>query len=299
MMQLGDIQFGISTAAYQNLTRTAEFKWASIDRFGQRPAVQFTGIGDESIEFDGVFYPEFAGGVDQIATWRATAALGTPLTMIDGRGTIWGDWAIENVQEKQSTFAIAGVARKQEFSMKLKFYDDSDVSESDISAAMAVTGVTVLPSAVTASNVANGAASSMAGIGSAINSAVAGIHAIASMVSVSVQPAIDAATQAMTIASTVQNSALRAQRLIKTAGNINSLASAQNALGGLLATANNAANSGAGVARLLNGIANDFSATQPAAATRAVRVALVGANQMTVSATNISKQINSIFNALT
>ena len=40
MMQLGAFQFSISTAAYQELTRRSEYRWASQDRFGKQPNLQ-------------------------------------------------------------------------------------------------------------------------------------------------------------------------------------------------------------------------------------------------------------------
>lgn len=124
MLQLGPYQFGLSTAAYQELTRTTEYRWPAQERFGQLAARQFTGPGDDSISLTGIIIPEFRGGTFQLDDMRAAAADGMPLMMVSGRGDIMGRWVIERVEEKQSIFAEQGVARRQEFGLQLRKFDD-------------------------------------------------------------------------------------------------------------------------------------------------------------------------------
>jgi phage protein U len=124
MMTLGSFQFGINTAAYQELSKNSEWRWPSQDRFGLPPALQFVGPGAESITLPGVIYTEWRGGVGQIDSMRSQASQGEPLAMISGQGEYLGLWVIEGIEEKHSSFGDAGVARKQEFTLKLKrFYD--------------------------------------------------------------------------------------------------------------------------------------------------------------------------------
>ena len=49
MMHLGSFEFGISTAAYQELTRNISHRWAESELFGQRPSLQYLGPGAETI----------------------------------------------------------------------------------------------------------------------------------------------------------------------------------------------------------------------------------------------------------
>lgn len=120
MMMLGSFQFGIPTAAYQELTRRSNYRWPQQDLFGRRPAVQFTGEGDETMTLSGVIYPEFRGGTGQIEQMRALAGRGVPQLLVSGLGKIMGRWVIEAVEEKQETFAAFGLPRKQEFTLQLK-----------------------------------------------------------------------------------------------------------------------------------------------------------------------------------
>lgn len=299
MMQLGPIQFGIGTAAYQQLTRTAEYVWGEQERFMKNPALQFTGVSAQAVSLEGVFYPEFRGAYNQVSDWRDVAAVGIPYMLVDGRGAIWGDWVIEAIEEKQSIFAVAGAARKTEFSMRLKFYTEGYYSQEQRIAAGNINAVPV-PEAVVAGNVASGAASTMDTIAGTINSAITGIQDIAHEVSQTVQPAIDAAMHAVTVARTLQNSALDAGRLVKQIKSINSLSSAQRAFGGLMAASSNAANAGSGLSQILKGIGAKFASDgEPPAAISAIKTALVGVNQMTSAAGNINKQSSDVVRKFT
>lgn len=120
MMKLGAFTFSIRTAAYQDFSRKTEQRWPSQERFGQLPARQFTGPGDDSITLNGVIFGDYRGGTGQLDSLRLLASTGQPQILITGRGAILGRWVIESVEEKQSIFAAYGTPRKQEFTLTLK-----------------------------------------------------------------------------------------------------------------------------------------------------------------------------------
>lgn len=123
MMSLGGFRFGLNTAAFQELSRTTEQRWAAQDRFGQLAALQHTGPGTDAITLPGVIYPEFRGGLGQIDRMRELAGRGRPLSLITGAGRVLGRYVIERVEERQSVFAARGMARKIEFTLNLRRYD--------------------------------------------------------------------------------------------------------------------------------------------------------------------------------
>lgn len=125
MMQLGAYQFAISSAAYQTLQRSDAWEWSEQARFGQAPALQYTGTSAPSVTLDGVIYPEWRGGNGQIEHMRAEAAKGRPLVLVDGLGRALGMWTIERLDETQGTFAAGGVARRIEFALTLKRFSAS------------------------------------------------------------------------------------------------------------------------------------------------------------------------------
>ena len=86
MLALGEYRFSISAAAYQELTRAAEYRWAAQERLGRRPARQYLGPGEETISLRGVIHPHYRGGPGQLDRMRAEAAKGEPLLLTGGDG---------------------------------------------------------------------------------------------------------------------------------------------------------------------------------------------------------------------
>jgi phage protein U len=123
MLRMGPLKFSVDQAAYQSLSRSAEYRWARLPQIGRNDALQFTGLGPETVELSGVVFPFYKGGAGQIDRMRLTGSIGLPLPLIDGRGRVLGLWVIERVTEDQETFAAFGVPRKQSFSMRLSRYD--------------------------------------------------------------------------------------------------------------------------------------------------------------------------------
>ena len=124
LLALGDYRFSINTAAHQSLRRQSSYRWQSAQRLDKRPALQFTGHGDETIILEGVIYPYFNGGLGQVKAMRAEAGQGQPLQMIDGEGHLLGLWCITEISQTNEELNAAGRARKITFSLNLKRYGD-------------------------------------------------------------------------------------------------------------------------------------------------------------------------------
>ncbi|WP_027390859.1 phage tail protein [Chrysiogenes arsenatis] len=124
MMALGVFRFALDTAAYQQLVRSAQYRWGSQERLGRRPARQFLGQGEESVKLSGIIYPHFAGGVRQLERMRDLAGAGKPLLLVDGRGMVWGLWCIEQIEETRSEFLANGDPQKVEFVLSLGHYGE-------------------------------------------------------------------------------------------------------------------------------------------------------------------------------
>jgi len=124
MLKLGEFTFGVDTAAYQQLSRVSEYRWASQERIGQGPALQPVGLGSDTINMDGTIYPGHRGGTSQLENMRGEAGKMKPLIRVDGRGFVQGRWGIERVEEGQEVFAHRGAPRKQTFRLQIRKYDD-------------------------------------------------------------------------------------------------------------------------------------------------------------------------------
>lgn len=122
MMALGSFRFGMRRESYQTLTRTADYRWAKVDRIGRDPALQYLGPDAQDITLEGVIYPHFRGGLRQVDLMRQQAGAGVPFMMVDGLGFVWRRWVIVHVQERKSYFMADGAPRKIEFTMRLQSY---------------------------------------------------------------------------------------------------------------------------------------------------------------------------------
>ncbi|WP_145530107.1 phage tail protein [Yersinia alsatica] len=125
MLALGMFIFMRQTLPYQNFQRNAEYRWPSNSRVGQRDAFQFLGIGEEKITLGGVLYPELTGGKITMTTLRLMAEEGRAWPLLDGSGTIYGMYVINNVSETDSVFFADGTPRKIDFTLTLTRVDES------------------------------------------------------------------------------------------------------------------------------------------------------------------------------
>lgn len=138
MAKLGDYTFGLDTAAFQQLQRDTAFRWASIKRIGREPALQFTGLDDDTIEMSGVIYPHFRGGLSQMSQMRAAATRGEALPLVyafQQVGQYCGLWCIKNIREGRTTFLRDGTPRKIEFTVSLVYYGED---KTGVGAAIAI-----------------------------------------------------------------------------------------------------------------------------------------------------------------
>jgi phage protein U len=127
MMALGLFVFATGTVPYQQLQRQTQWRHPSSSRIGRRPARQFVGPGDDTITLTGTLYPELTGGRVSLALLRTMADTGKAWPMIEGSGTVYGLYVIEEMSETGSLFFADGSARKIDFSMKLARIDDDRI----------------------------------------------------------------------------------------------------------------------------------------------------------------------------
>lgn len=182
MMQLGGFQFGIATAAYQELQRSTEWRWPSQDRFGKMPALQYTGPGAETMMLPGVIFPEWNGGVVQLDAMRALGDAGQPHALVGGDGASMGKWVVEAVDEGQTVFAANGVPRRMEFTLKLRRLPE-EAQDGIVAAAASAAGVSVPAGA-------NGALAKVQGLAGSVSSAAATLSGTLNKAASAVQSAV-------------------------------------------------------------------------------------------------------------
>lgn len=284
MMTLGYFKFGISTAAYQELSRVTEWRWPSQERFMQAQALQFVGPGGDTITLPGVIYPEWRGGPGQLDSMRTLADRGKPQMLIDGRGMVHGRWVIEKIDERQSVFAAAGAPRKQEFTMNLRKFDDQEGGGGGLLGAIAggavgaVAGAVGGPAGVLAS--AAGTAAKLAGnIASAMNQ----VQGVASQIGSAASAILSSISRCVDIATGLANTAQDAKRMLGSSASAIGQASSMTQL--LNASSSAVANLGQATFNLSK--AASALPSLPVQAASAVQNAQTSINRLTVAATSM------------
>ncbi len=120
MAMWGFFPFSLKTIPYNSLDKSSAYRHAGQTRIGVRDGNQFLGIGEESISFAGVAYPEQTGGRNTIELLKAQAESGRSFPLIERNGRIHGFYVCESIGDNSSLFLHDGNPQKIEFSIKLK-----------------------------------------------------------------------------------------------------------------------------------------------------------------------------------
>lgn len=124
MMVYGMFVFGLSTAAYQELQRQTAWRHAPQGRVGVRPSRQFLGPGEDTVTLTGTLLPQFTGGQQNLDQLRAMANTGAAWPLIEGNGSYYGLYVIENLGERKSAHMRDGTAQRIEFDIVLQRIDE-------------------------------------------------------------------------------------------------------------------------------------------------------------------------------
>lgn len=125
MMVLGLYVFMLRTVPYQELQYQRNWRHATNSRVNRRPSTQFLGPDNDSLTLSGVLLPEITGGRLSLLALEQMAERGKAWPLIEGSGTIYGMFVIENLNQTRTEFFAGGEARRIEFSLTLKRVDES------------------------------------------------------------------------------------------------------------------------------------------------------------------------------
>lgn len=288
MLVLGSYVFGLNTAAFQELNRDTKWRWGKQEVFGDVPALQFVGYGEETITLPGVIFPEYWGGTGQLDTLRSLADQGQPLPLIDGRGYVLGDFVITGVQERQSTFAGMGVPLRQEFTITLERdrMGETPAAGGGIAGARIANDNAATASGADAGSIVGDAGAASSSALGALGASAAAIQNLVGTVSVPLDAALGAVNQAMGAARNLQTAARNARATLAAVGALKSRAGAQSALAGLLRSGNEVSQSAASAARVIQSTVGTMSG-ESAGAVATVRSAMATAGTLATAASKI------------
>lgn len=116
--------FGVATAAYDELERVSKYRFAKKAVIGSKPHTDAIGGDLDTVEFSGVIYPHYSGGLGQMDDLRTLMNKGKPIRWVDGLGKDRGEWVITKLTETQGRFFDKGVPLKIAFRVSLQEYID-------------------------------------------------------------------------------------------------------------------------------------------------------------------------------
>ncbi|WP_051974362.1 phage tail protein [Luteibacter mycovicinus] len=129
MLALGPFPFGTSTAGYDKLQRSMQFKHAAAVRVGDRDAYQKLGPGEEQINLAGTVAPSVTGTLASITRLEDMGRGGEAYLLVDGAGYVYGTYHIDSLQTTQRGHFADGTPRLVEFSLTLTRDDSMPANE--------------------------------------------------------------------------------------------------------------------------------------------------------------------------
>lgn len=125
-MMLGFFPFMPQGRAFETMSRTRKFDWQSQPRLMRRPALQFTGIGDESLTISGSWYKELTPNNEKIGDYLALQGklrIPLPILFVKPKSAkFMGLWALTDIKENNSFLDYEHEWQKVGYSLTLKQY---------------------------------------------------------------------------------------------------------------------------------------------------------------------------------
>lgn len=123
LLALGLFVFSMASLPFTELQRRMDWRHPRTDRHGARAASQFTGPGEDTITLSGSLVPGVGGSYSSLNRLREMADTGDAWPLVDGAGTMLGNFRILAIDERQTGHVAGGFARMVEFGLDLERAD--------------------------------------------------------------------------------------------------------------------------------------------------------------------------------
>lgn len=123
LLSLGDFEFSIDTAAYNSLSRDAEWRWPEQVRYGKQDLLQYTGKAARTVTLDGEVFSSSAG-IEAVAALYALSDRAEPQLLISSDGQVMGYWVVKKFSDSVNLFVPGGGARRKTFTLTIQHYGD-------------------------------------------------------------------------------------------------------------------------------------------------------------------------------
>lgn len=131
MMSWGFFVFEMATLPFQELQRRTSWRHGSTSRILARPASQFLGPDDDSLQVSGTVYPDLTGDPGGLDTLRDMGGQGDAWPLVSGDGYVHGAFKLDSVQEGRRLFYPNGAPREIDFTATFFRVDEDQVLAAD------------------------------------------------------------------------------------------------------------------------------------------------------------------------
>lgn len=112
LLTIGPLPMLAPESGLTRLRRRTAWRWPAQPRVARRPALQWTGPDEESLDLDGVILPAWRGSASAPEALRALAATGAAHLLIGGDGAVYGRWVIGEIEETRDRLYRDGAPRR-------------------------------------------------------------------------------------------------------------------------------------------------------------------------------------------
>lgn len=169
LLMWGDFIFQLSTLAFNKLTLSDSWNWATQSRIGRRDSLQYTGKKTPTLRFSCELYDDFVDTtglselIPEAGSWqdanndpvewlRHQADTRTPLMLVTGYGRVMGFWVLTQLEQSVDEFRGAGEFQHQMVALALQYYGSSLDGSGDVPAEVETANPTTSDQAVSDMN---------------------------------------------------------------------------------------------------------------------------------------------------
>lgn len=124
ILAIGPHIFASLPLSLQKITEKTKVNWPAAARFGIGPARQFTGLGEDEFEIEGLYFDQEWGGHAEYLALKVTQRAGEPVELLGAAtggfgASVFGTVVILEVGATHEHIDFSGIGRKVAFTVKL------------------------------------------------------------------------------------------------------------------------------------------------------------------------------------
>jgi phage protein U len=117
--RLGDIEFSLPEGSFTQIERRTSWRVDVPDPITGLGTPDVRGRASDELRLTGAVFPGISGHLDSVDRLRDAGDAGEPLLLVDGEGTIYGEWVVSSVEESRQEHLPTGIPRKMSWVLVL------------------------------------------------------------------------------------------------------------------------------------------------------------------------------------